>query len=264
MFKFLSYLSILLVLGGVYKASSTIIDQALQIELPITNTIIYEESLKFKKQAYKKLEEANYEKALEIILEGLKNFPKSFTLQTYFAALVGDLSEKYTTPLREDMTKKSKKVFNKLMNEVEGQQKREVYRFKNEYYFRFALYEKQYQLGLQMVEDYWNTKAWISEDGLSGYYYQGVGAAYLAKELLIKGNKPLAIEYAQKSLVSWAQYFSYENNYYNAYVHYALTLGILGQKQEMLKALEHGASLIKQDLHYHEFKEVIEFIEKIK
>ena len=42
-----------------------------------------------------------------------------------------------------------------------------------------------------------------------------------------------------------------------------MALGILGNKQEMLRALERGADLIHQDLNYPEFKRVIEFVNRL-
>ena len=99
--------------------------------------------------------------------------------------------------------------------------------------------------------------------GWGGYYSQGVGASNYAYKLYQAGNRALAMVYAQKALVAWAQCLSYDNNYYNAYVHYGLTLGILGDKTEMLRALQRGAELIHQDLTYPEFKKVIELIDKL-
>lgn len=220
--------------------------------------------IKYKKQALKKVAQAEYEQALKIILLGLKKFPQSFSLQSSFAALLGDISELYTDDRKSRTLEKSKKTFEKLLNEVEGQGRREIYRFKNEYYFRFAMYKEQYNSGLQMVDYYHDTKEWISEGGFLGYYYQGVGAVYYAKQLLINGNNKNALHEAQKSLTAWAQYFSYKNDYYNSYVHYALALGILGYKIEMVRALKHAADLINRDLDYHEFKEVIDFVQSLK
>lgn len=98
---------------------------------------------------------------------------------------------------------------------------------------------------------------------MGGYYSQGVGASNYALELYQKGDKKLAQFYAQKALIAWAQCFSYDNNYYNAYVHYALSSGLLGYKEEMLRALQRSAELIHQDLNYPEFKKVIELINKV-
>jgi len=66
-----------------------------------------------------------------------------------------------------------------------------------------------------------------------------------------------------KAMVSWAQYFTYKNDYYNAYVHYAIALGVLGYKEEMMRALLRSASFINKDLTYFEFKEIIDFFESL-
>jgi hypothetical protein len=42
------------------------------------------------------------------------------------------------------MIEKSKIMFERLLREADGQPKEVWYSFKNEYYFRFALYREQY------------------------------------------------------------------------------------------------------------------------
>jgi hypothetical protein len=242
---------------------NAIIEQALNLELPPSNTIISEEAHAVNKEATRKVHEGNYEEAIAITVSGLKKFPKDFTLQSDLAALLGDCSEMTPAPLKDAMVYRSKAMFDRLLKEVDDQPKSAFYSFKNEYYFRFAQYREQYELGLMRVAEYWGTHEWASR-GFNGYYSQGVGAAHYAKKLLEQRDKSRALDYAQKAVVAWAQYFSYENNYYNSYVHYALALGILGYKEEMLRALERSASLINRDLSYHEFEEVISFIEKIQ
>ena len=160
------------------------------------------------------------------------------------------------------MLTKAKELFDKLLKEAPSQPKEKYYPFKNEYYFRLTMYKEQYELGQEIVAHYWGKETWKRAGG-NGYYYQGVGAARYARKLIDQGNKGLAFEYARKAIVSWAQYFSYENNYYNAYVHYALALGILGHKEEMMRALLRSASILKRDLSYQEFKEVIDFVNSL-
>ena len=243
---------------GAITASQTIIERALAVVLSPADTLVNEEAREISKAAFQKVTLADYEKAIEIILIGLHKYPFNFRLQSDFAALLGDCSEYFTGLLKDTMEKKSKDIFNKLSYETEGQSSLTIYRFKNEYYFRFAQYDKQYDNGREMINHYEQTKE-LSLYGDMGYYYQGVGAAHYAKQLLIAGDKIQALDYAQKALVSWAQYFTYENDYYNSYVHYGLALGILGHKQEMLRALNQSACLINRSLDYHEFKEVIDF-----
>src|SRR3990167_9878281 len=186
------------------------------------------------------------------------------------AMIIGDYAVQFEVPLKQSMLDKSKSIFNKLMNEVNTQPQGIIFYFKNEYYFRFAQYQQQYENGVARVNAYWGTKEWLAKgfgyypQGVGGYYSQGVGASNYARELYQQGNKKLAQQYAQKALIAWAQCFSYDNTYYNAYVHYALTLGVLGNKDEMLKALRRGADLIHQDLNYPEFKKVIKFFDEVE
>jgi tetratricopeptide (TPR) repeat protein len=240
-----------------------IIERALILELPPTNTFVSTEANRISKELMKKVHECQYEKAIDITIDGLKKIPQDFTLQADLASLLGDTSEITPEPLKSRMLQKAKGMFDRLVVEAEGQPKEAYYPFKNEYYFRNKMYREQYELGVQGVADYWGADQW-SPYGFKEYYYQGVGATYYAKQLLMRGEKENALEWAQKALVAWAQYFSYQNDYYNSYVHYALALGILGYNDEMMKALKRSASLIKKDLNYHEFKEVIDFIESIE
>lgn len=237
---------------------SAIVDRALDITLQPSDKNTSQAVSSITQKTIEHVMACDYEKALEIILLGIEQFPHSFRLQHWFATLLGDHSENFTEIVKENMEKKSKECFIKLMNEIEDQEISDIYRFKNEYFFRFADFKNQYQNGIEMVS-YCNEK---SLSVVNGYYYQGVGAAYYSKQLLIENEKELALEYAQKSLAAWEHYFSYENDYYNSYVHYALALGILGYSQKALQALQHSAQLISRDLTYHEFTEVIEFLEQ--
>jgi hypothetical protein len=236
------------------------LEHALSIELLPTNTLISEQANIINENMFKKVKEGDYVQAIRITTEGIAAFPHNFMLQADLAGLLGDLAEIVNGPLKSRMLKKSLALFDRLLNEIEGQPKELSYSFLNEYYYRFARYREQHALGCKRVREYWGTQQ--RDELLKGYYSQGVGAANYAKQLLEKEDSALAREYAHKALVAWAQYFSYENSYYNAYVHHALALGILGYKDEMMRALERSASLINQNLEYAEFKEVIDFVNK--
>jgi hypothetical protein len=246
---------------SIFIIASEAIEQALAFSLLPTNNIVSEEAIAITDVAYKAIEAADYEKSLEIILLGIEKFPCDFNIQSFFAALLGDHSENFDGQLQMRMAIKSKEIFNKLACEVESQPEREIYRFKNEYCYRFGKYKEQYENGLAMITDYEKTEELLHQYGGSGYYYQGVGAANYAKQLLMMGNKKEASNYAQKAVIAWAQHFSYKNSYYNSYVHYSLALGILGYRQDMLNALNRSAFLIQRSLDYHEFKEIIDFFE---
>lgn len=240
------------------NSNNEIIEQALRLELKTPNTNFSDNEKQILEEIMVKVRKADYGAALLLTIQGLEKFPESFSLQSDLAALVGDLSEIADEPLKSKMVEQAKIIFDQLSQQAEAQPKEIYFPFKNEYYFRFRMYLEQYNLGVERAAYYWGTGEWASL-GFKGYYSQGVGATYHAKKLLIEGHDSLAREYAQKAVVAWAQYFSYKNDYYNSYVHYALALGILGYKEEMMRALERSASLIKRDLSYQEFKDVIDF-----
>ena len=240
-----------------------VIQRALRLEIDqVDQSTASAEIDQLRKTMLEKVGKSEYEDAIAVVVAALEKYPRSFMLQADFASLVGDCSEITENPLKDKMIEKSKAVFNKLMGETDLQPKDYVYSFRNEYCFRFGHYYEQYKWGKKRVDDSWKTDEWAKQVG-NGYYCQGVGATYYAKQLL-GTDKSRALKYAQKAVVAWGQHFSHENDYYNSYVHYALALGILGYKKEMFKALERSASLIKRDLTYHEFKEVIDFVEQIK
>lgn len=236
-----------------------IIEQAIDRSLPATDTVIVEEAKVIGKKMFEQVKKGNYPEAIAITLKGLEQFPHNFELQSDLASLLGDTSEITPSPLKEKMLSKAKELFNKLEKEAANQPKETYYPFKNEFYFRAGMYKEQYELGLEIVTHFWQKENW-KPLGINGYYYQGVGAARYARKLIEQGNKALAIDYAQKAMVSWAQYFSYENTYYNSYVHYALALGILGHKEEMMRALTRSASMLQRGFDYFEFKEVIDSV----
>lgn len=242
-----------------------LIEKALTVELLTAHTLPLSENVSnIRQQGFKKIiEEGDYEGALVIALEGLEKFPQEFLMQALFATMLGDYGETIPEePFHTFLIEKSKKVFEKLREELEGQAPEVRFYFYNEYYYRLKAYKEQYENGLAQVAYYWQEEN-LKDRGFIGYYCQGVGATHYACDLL-SSNKKEAIEYAQKALVAWAQYFSYDNQYYNAYVHYARALAILGYTDEAMKTLSYAASLIKQDLTFPEFKEVVDFIGTLK
>jgi hypothetical protein len=239
------------------EVSSTV-DRALSFSIVPTDNVESEVVDTIIDAAFKQVMNCEYEAALAIILDGLEQYPSHFDLQSNLAALIGDYSETCSGELKETLAQKSQALFNQLLEVAEHQPKYKKHQFKNEYFFRHAQYKNQYENGLELIarsqlEEIVATKG-------KGYYYQGVGAARHAQQLVTQGNKVLSCEYAHKAIISWAQYFTYENDYYNAYVHYALALGILGYIEDMVHALLRSASFINKDLSYFEFQDVIDFL----
>ncbi|HEV2601796.1 MAG TPA: hypothetical protein VGT41_05910 [Candidatus Babeliales bacterium] len=244
-------------------ANNTILNAlALCASLPQTTVMSHENAFEYTKQALRATSDGDYEKSLATILHGLEKFPQSFTLQTYLAISIAHFSKLYNEPFKNILEKISKTVFDKLMNEVDEQPKADSYNFKNEYFHRFGMYLEQYEAGIAMMYDYWRTPEW-THYAATAYYRQAVGATCHAKELLLKGKRKHALIQAQTALVAWAQHFNYADASHNALVHYALALGILGYRQEMMHALHQSAHLINKDLDYIEFQEIITFINAI-
>jgi hypothetical protein len=239
-----------------------IIEKALALELPLTDVGDLAAANESINQAVKQVWDGNYAAALAAIVNAVEQFPRNFYVQARLASILGDYAEMFSGELKERMITRSKAIFSKLLPEVEGQSKPDYFFFKNEYCFRFGLYKEQYELGFEKLAYYLAHDDENSTKRIAfSYYTQGVGAANYAKQLWLRREKLFACMYAEKALVAWAQHFTLHNDYYNSYVHYGLALGILGYKKEMMHALTHAASLINKDLSFHEFKEVIDFVE---
>ena len=243
-----------------------IIQRALAYELQPATPTISQDTDPIATAAYKKVHEAKYNQALEIIIDGLEQYPTSFSLQIDFGTITGDYadtSSSLSDEIKENLRQKSKDCFEKLMAEVDEQPKNLEFYLKNEYGWRFRQHKYQYENGVNRAAYYSGTDEWPAR-AANSYYCQGVGAAHYAQEFLKNGDRQSATLWAQTSVVAWAQYFSYRTDYYNAYVHYALALGILGHHDAMIKALQKSANMIQSDLNYHEFKEVIDFINSLE
>ncbi|HSC24896.1 MAG TPA: hypothetical protein VLB80_01595 [Candidatus Babeliales bacterium] len=76
------------------------IEHALVISLPVTGAIAAEKIKIISEAAFKAVESGDYEKALEIIILGMEQFPHDFSLQLDFAALLGDHSENFNGQLK--------------------------------------------------------------------------------------------------------------------------------------------------------------------
>lgn len=113
-----------------HNTEEKMIEQYLGMILPESNVHTSQAALAYKADIVKKIEQGNYEEALEMAYNGLKIYPQSFMLQTYFAAIIGDLSEKYAPLIKQKMVGKSKQLFTKLLSGTAAQPKRDMYRFK--------------------------------------------------------------------------------------------------------------------------------------
>lgn len=99
---------------------SAIVDRALDITLQPSDKNTSQAVSSITQKTIEHVMACDYEKALEIILLGIEQFPHSFRLQHWFATLLGDHSENFTGIVKENMEKKSKECFIKLgsVNEI--------------------------------------------------------------------------------------------------------------------------------------------------
>lgn len=250
-----------------YQHASDFVQRLKAVQLQPVDTFIQTP------QVYELIEKAhahiaikgNYQKALEIIIDGLDVYGNDWYLQAFFGSVVRFYAGAFTGQQRDDMIEVSQQCFTKLNYELFALSYTDMLYFTNEYAWSFGLYQEQYQAGVDLIDYCWDQRLQrpIHHSGYKGYCWQGLGATYYAQQLYEQGDYDLAYEWAEKAVVAWAQYLSYKNDFYGVYVHYGLALGILGYHDEMMKALERGAKLIQKDLNFFECKNVINWVDSI-
>lgn len=193
--------------------------------------------------------QADYSQALTTCLHGRRKWPEDFKIQSAYASVLGDRAEDLPPERRQRLKRKAAGLLKGLLPRLREVSALESLRTRNEYYYHSEQFLKQYQLG----------RAY----GVRGLYSQGVGAAWHAKRLAEEGRKMSARRWAERSIEAWERYFKVRPDYYNAYVHYALVLGILSRLPEMEKALEKSTALSGRPASYREFQEVREIVEKL-
>lgn len=205
------------------------------------------------KAAWKAVEDADYQKAMDVLTPVYKRYPRDFRVGKTYAMALGDYAETLSGERRKRLKRRSCAMLGKLVKKLGNARWRLNISTRNEYYYHTGQFRKQYGLGLEAVTG--------GEQG--GHYGQGVGAANYAYEHALKGQSRLAALWAEKAIAAWEAFFKFKDDYYNAYVHYALALGILGRAKEMKAALKKSAKLSGKPDSYREFAEVREKISKL-
>lgn len=127
-------------------------------------------------------------------------------------------------------------------------------RIRNEYYWFSKQPRKQYNLGLEI------NKA----DSEAGHYSQGVGAAMLAYQYAKNNQWKKAIEWSKKSETAWLLFFKIKPNWFNAYMFYALVLGIQQRDREVKQAIRKSAKISGQSPDSKTFSFVFEKLKKLE
>lgn len=206
----------------------------------------YSEWSQVYKAAWQAVMDADYKKATGILAPAYKKYPRAWNVARTYAMVLGDYAEEVGGARQKALKKRSCALLAGLLIKTRGVRWEYVISARNEYYYHSAQFEKQYALGLEAAV---GGHRWA-------YYTQGVGAANYAYVHAEKGRARLAALWAARAVVAWEEFFKYKDDYYNAYVYYALALGILGRIKEMEDALKKSAKLSKKPGSYREFAEV--------
>jgi tetratricopeptide (TPR) repeat protein len=205
-----------------------------------------EEWTKAREGAWKAIMAADYEKAMRFLTPVYKKYPKDFRVINFYASTLADFGELQPETKKKAFKKRGCYLLFGLLKRLRGVSRAWSYNTRNEYYYHSAKFDKQYSLGCESVK--------CGEK--SGYYSQGVGAAWHAYGHARKGCRRFAVLWAKRSVMAWENYFKFKADYYNAYVHYALALGILGRIIDMEAALKKSAKLSGKPASYPEFKDI--------
>lgn len=204
--------------------------------------------------AWKAIMDADYKKAVSFLTPAYKRYPKDFRVINFYASTFADYGESQPEAKRRALKRRGCKLLFGLLRRLHGVSRELSYSTRNEYYYHSAQHDKQYRLGLESVRA---GSKW-------GYYSQGVGAAWHAYSHASKGCKYFAKLWAKRAVRAWENYFKFKADYYNAYVHYALALGILGRKVDMEAALKKSGRLSGKPDSYQEFRDIKKKVSRLK
>jgi hypothetical protein len=196
--------------------------------------------------AWRAIMGADYPKAIRILTPVYKNYRRDFRVINFYASTLADYGECRPEKEKRKLKKRGCVLLRGLLRRLRGRSRELGYSTRNEYYYHSAQYDKQYRLGVECVR----------AGEKRGYYSQGVGAAWHAYGHARTGHSSLAEMWAKRAIRAWRNYFKFKADYYNAYVHYALALGIIGRIKNMEEALAKSAKLSGKPRAYREFEEV--------
>jgi len=188
---------------------------------------------------------AQYKRAFELAKKLKAKFPDNRFAQYHYAVALGDCGEWATSKTAEKNSKIAALLLRDLLRRSSGIDSHWRRSWRNEYYWFSKQHFKQWKLGRELVR----------AGQPKARYSMGVGAVSLAFSLVSKGKTKQGLVWASKARKAWEEYFQFVPDYYNSYVWYAKSLGILGDAKGMERALSKAAKLAKRPLNYREFTE---------
>lgn len=198
------------------------------------------------KKIWKAVEDADYGRAMALLTPLYKKYPRDFKIAKTYAMALGDYAETLDGPRGKALKARSRVLLRGLLRKLGNIRWEWNISARNEYYYHTGQFRKQYLLGREAAAGGHN---W-------GYYGQGVGAANYAYQHAAAARVKPAAFWARRAVAAWEKFFIFKADYYNAYVHYALALGILGRLKDMGAALRKSASLSGKPDSYREFVSV--------
>jgi hypothetical protein len=195
---------------------------------------------------------ARYKEAFLLAKKTLKRYPNNRFAIYRYAVTLGDSGSYVSSRQHAKNQAASAKLFRSLLKSVNGIDARWVIAFRNEYYWFSKQPYKQYRLGIDQVKT----------QGKSSLYSAGVGATSLSQKYYEQGKAKLGKLWAQKAIAAWKIFVTEIDDYYNAYVWYAKSLGLTGDLAGMEKYLRKAAKLANKPLSYKEFGTTRKDVEK--
>jgi hypothetical protein len=220
-------------------------------------------------EAYKSIfYHGDYGAALEKFLVTLEQYPGDWRTQIFFAAITRFYAEKFQEPLKSKLIEKSQQIIIKVRQEMQpfydklslGDQDYVT----DEYYWAMGMYKEQFELATQALQEISPHAKNKTFTYFVTYIWQGLGATHYARQLYEQGKQEQAAQWAQVGRIAWENALQYSNprfegEYFAPYIHYALALGILGEKEAMMKNLNHAGQLLNNHNHF-EIKNVLDWM----
>lgn len=192
-------------------------------------------------------------RAVELACTLLKRFPDSYRAKYSYAVMHGDYSysSAHSAEEKNCLLEIAKKGVSDLLTNPSFQTwpQRFQYSVRNEYYWFFELPEKQYDLGIEILQT-----------GPEGNYPACVGASMVALKMLKQGKIPAAEEWARTSLTHFSEFEKVSPDWYNINHFAAQALACLGQSDEAVKCFK---DMYRKQKAPEKSDEILEFARKL-
>lgn len=172
------------------------------------------------------------DKYLQMVQKIARKYPQEAFLQVKYAAILGDWGQIFPSAKEKQIKRKAVAILAKYKRNVKKYSPALSYLILNEYFYHSGRYRDQYMLGLDRLKK-----------GFDGHFSAGVGGAFYAYELFMKGQKKRAHRYASSARVHWLTFEKPENT---GGIFFALALALSGYPKEAQSAFD---KRVRRDIH---------------